>query len=153
MTAYSVLNVNSGYMAIYPNTYEIRVPLIEFQAFYYDTSSSGIPSTLTGGIWVGTAVSSGSAYTPVPLRQGSPTSTATAKVGYTSSVPTNQLANYITTLYDSAANFTYQPPFDTIIQPGSMLLIEWNFPTTGGTAFAGGGVTVFYEELRLSWHF
>lgn len=156
MTAYSVVSTVSGaglgYMAVTPVSYEIKIPQIQFTGSWYD-GVSNTQSVFTATVSYGTGITTtgGASVTPTPLRQGAVAATATAKTGITSvSSLGNNTADYANV--GGSVSFNYQPPFDFIVHPGSVLIVSFlsSLAPSGGIVL-DMACSVFFEELRLSW--
>jgi hypothetical protein len=137
-------------VAVYPVTYEIRVSQIVLQGF--DQPASGVPG---GNFQVYIAVTGpsalvgGTAITPFALRGGSPPATATVKTAGTPTGP-GLASAFNTYLSASGLNYTFQTPFDLIVQPGSVVW-AYTYVSAGSGDEIGFSCSVYFEELRLSW--
>ena len=106
----------------------------------------------------GMSVSGGTSITPVPIRGGAPTATATVKAGGTAS----GTSSLLTTMNSGSSSFViigtghtieYAPgnsqwatPFDYIIPVGSGVSVAMQVPTNLIST-----TTFYWEELRLQW--
>jgi hypothetical protein len=169
MTAYvaaSTLDWSGGtvlFFAVRAGTYEIKISRIEY----------GIPG-ISGGSQPTAAIrptiyryttgtiSGGSAITPAPLSQGAPAATSTAAMGQSMTIsgaitrftdlPAQSISSGATTVSSVGGFGTYTPAFDCTISPGSVFVLQMGWSLSGGgTATAVAGV--YFEELRLAWHY
>jgi hypothetical protein len=158
--AYGTVTGSSGQVSVElfvaPGTYEIRVPSIHLDYDVFQANSAVVSATV--GYYTG-GMSGGSTVPVATMRQGAPATTATAKTGATGSgtqfiigtfgagttvPPTPPLTDYA--LDDGS--FIFEPPFDWILSPGTAVFV--NISSFGSTTL---DVVIFYEELRLSWHY
>jgi hypothetical protein len=131
-------------LAVTAGSYEMRVPQVTISV---GTTGTGVVCAGVVNYYTGTA-SGGSTVAVTPLREGSVAATATAKSGGTALGTQNILAEQGGT---GGLNFTYQPPFDTIISPGSTLLVTLTISTA--EVQQSLSIVAYFEELRLSWHY
>jgi hypothetical protein len=174
MTAYAVSTseTNAGTSAISlfvsPGTYEIRIPQIVFS--YQSNAFNEVEMTGTVGYYT-SGMSGGSSVGIGPMRQGSPATTATASTGASGSGTFYSLGTYLNGQYTNnsigpnnaiipgvvlfAGSYTFTPPFDLILSPGTALATTLTADAATGGADAGGtlDINIFFEELRLSWHY
>jgi hypothetical protein len=151
MTAYVVGQTftNGQGIVLTANQFEVRVGRIELfatsETFYTITGYSG-------------AGSGGSVLTPLPLRGGAPACTAFTRTGFQAagtesffteiSVGTHE-RNPDNSISGVPASSSYDFPFDYILRPGSSVAIEILLSESGEKQV----ITVYFEELRLSWHY
>lgn len=160
MTAYAAsLFVTSATgnlsVAVTAGSYAIRVPQAQLVGTYGGNSSPGLSalvSTYSGG------ASGGSATTIASMRAGSPAATASAKTNasgsgtqYLLGINNTSVALGGSTFAQTTTSLTFQPPFDVIIAPGQAVVAS--LVPNGVTNCYGAGIVVFFEELRLSWHY
>jgi hypothetical protein len=137
-----------------PVSYEIRVAQVVATYtlnFGDDPSGNPLTETVQGGVnFYSSALTGGTTVTVLPLREGATSTTATSKSNQGSALPSSgvtieEFSNAFT--YVGGSTWTFQPPFDLIVSPGSSIL-AW-FDAQVQTAIVE--FSIFFEELRLSW--
>jgi hypothetical protein len=152
MTAYeattgSALSGTIG-LSVTAATYEARIAQIVFSGGFTDTVG-GTSSVFLANVYSGSTVSGGSAGPGFALRQGAPTGAATVRVSPTVSAFGTQLdAN---AGLGGGFSYTHQSPYDFIISPGTTVVAEMSSSGSGSGTFTELCITIYYEELRLSW--
>lgn len=154
-------------IAISPQSFEIRI--LQVITYLNDvggaiagpnnvayTSSARYTPDITR--YTGTA-SSGTSVTPETLRDGAPTCSSLARTGTTVSI--SGTASIVTVLSQTYAisqardEKLFTPPSDMTMQPGGVLVIQTGtintFGQSGLDVSGKPGLTVYFEELRLSW--
>jgi hypothetical protein len=146
-------HTSAGLVAVTAGSFELKLTRIE--------AWTAPVITVSGDFWAGDvtapisrysgAASGGTAITPLPMRQGAPPSTATGRyanpltVGGTSSL----LAGFYT---GATATSSYDFPLDVTISPGSSIVVQPYLGTTSGNSYEAL-IVIYFEELRLTWHY
>jgi hypothetical protein len=151
MTAYAVNSIGSN-VAVTPVTYQIRVAQVVGNVVGYNSPPNGSPEIGTLQVaYYTSGVTGGTSNPIIPMRQGSPASTATAKYNVTGVGTANIIHSSGATGVDAvSASLSFQPPVDFLISPGSAV---WAQLTGGGPTTVTFNLIIFFEELRLSWHY
>lgn len=161
MTAYlssSTISFSSGgvvWVAVRAGSYELKMSRFEYGIV--GLSGGTAPTAAVRPTiyrYAGASVSGGSATTPMPLRQGAPVTTATARIGQPLTV--TGTSSYLTVcnnhLNTAASLVTYEPVYDLTVSPGSAFVAQFGWQISGGGT-ADLQANVYYEELRLAWHY
>lgn len=158
MTAYAAVYLGGGTattlangIGILANTYQIKINRVEM----FGPGSTAADMNLYR--YAGASISGPATITPVPMRQGGPATTVTAKAGNYSSVSgsatpvtlsgTGSALHTERIASGAATSGNYAFPYDLIISPGSGFLVSLannQYVTT---------LAVYYEELRLAYSF
>lgn len=143
-------------LTISPVSYEIRIIRFEYGLVGLNFGVSGGTATLTPvtGIRYTTGTASGgTAITPSPLRQGSATASATSRYGTVSSTGTQVRVAQMTPIpwTDVPSGAGYDFPLDVTVSPGSVMMFALSSYHSTGTMQIG--LTAYFEELRLAWHY
>lgn len=135
MPSYAITGQLSGsnYVTVKAgSTYAIRLLRIEVGT---GAAYSGLVyKYINGG-----ALTGGTNFTPLAMREGGPASTASGRTGVTAISGTGILISFT-----PGASATYQPPDAVILPAGSSSVLA----ATSGT---NGFVTIYFEELRLAY--
>jgi len=167
MTTYSVTNAPFAFgntsvtqwVGVRAGSYELKVSQIEFTGWNYNH----FYVLASAYRYTGATLSGGTAITPAPLREGSAPATATARAGGSVTGTQIRLSSQYTGGSGNPTPGTNPPvntfgltmnyPFDLTIAAGSAVAIGIYNYTTGSGASGQGSVTIYFEELRLSWHY
>lgn len=154
MTAYAACGTfgpSTGGVAIgvLAGTYPCRIARVELWANFERSQ------TVTN--YSGASFSGGTTVTPLAMRGGAPATTATVKISASMSgtattitaVSAGSFGNTGTTTYGIPGASNYSFPFDYIVPPGSAIYMGNNVVDTQWSSI----LTIYYEELRLSWSF
>jgi hypothetical protein len=172
MTAYvvsaSVSNTGTSFVSLFvsPASFEIRVAQVQYA--YQANAYNEVLMTATAGYY-SSGMSGGSTATIGPMRVGSLAATATAKSGATGSGTFFTMGEYLTGQYVNnsigpdntiiqgviveGGSYTFSPPFDLILSPGTAFATTLRADAATGGDDAGGTlvIVIYFEELRLSW--
>lgn len=170
MTSYSV---NLAAVQGYPNSvyirrvllragsYDIKIYSVQISMLYFN-AANGVYSA--GGTsyfnhYIGSAISGGSSFTPVPMREGSAPSSAsvvyqTATSGGTTFTPGTAVSVSGTPQHlvfePNVSPITYQPPSDVLISAGSVFEVAPIDQVTSITAnLIFSYVTIYFDEYHL----
>jgi hypothetical protein len=150
MTAYSIctiVNSDSGEsVAIQANAYELKIARVEAYNNLIPTNSTFLTAAVSR--YSGSTVSGGSVFTPTALRGGAPAASASCRFGPVSVSGTSALIAKTTVA--AAQTGVVAPPFDLTIPVGSALAVK---TTNNATGTFNALVTIYFEELRLAWHY
>lgn len=133
------------YIAIAPTTYEVLVGRVEL-------SYVGVTGLVSG--WSlsvdrndSSTLSGGSSLTPVTLRGGGPAATSTVKSGTPtiSGTPFNYFES------SQAIPVTREFLYDLTVPAGSVFSVSVH--GGGNSVTSTVSFSVYFEELRLSWHY
>lgn len=152
MTSYAVHVAGSsitGSLGLRAVTYPVRINKILFP-FSYTLSGNGF-FDFTVTLQTGASLSGGTLLPVVPLRQGAPAATATARAG--AITVSGGTARTIQNLAASgsgygASSVEFAPPLDLLINPGDVVHTD---------GLKGGSMTsyptIYFEEIRLAWNY
>lgn len=157
MTAYSAGGFHSGdqvsqtrQVAVRAGEFELKIVRIEVvpTGQLDPTAPYGLGTTMFR--YSGANISGGSVVTPPALRQGGPAASATARMGTVSTSGTSTRLGYFWT--PLLVQGSYDFPFDLTVSVGSAFVVQTVGAGITGT-MTGAQVNVYFEELRLSWHY
>lgn len=147
MTQYSIFSTETGNdMGLKAVTYPIKIARIDI---YNDIEGEALGVDLE--LHTGSTLSGGSSLTIIPMRDGSPSATASARVGSLSySGVTQTLTNLVISATStgqlgfstSVGQSSIQPVLDLVIEPNTVFSIA-------GFVNGQSGATVYFEELRI----
>lgn len=152
MATYVITGAWDKSLALKAVTYEIRVVRVEVENDDYEfNAASGAydyyPLTTDIFRYTSGTPSGGTAVTPSPLRQGAPAATATSWSGATA--PAGTATTVGRNFAGSPSIGTWDPPGDLTLSLGAVLFL----PTPGTITQGAASYQIYFEELRLSWHY
>lgn len=153
----------SKIFALAPQSFEVKIMSIEYGISQVGTSGTNFQSVVRPAAYryTSSSPSGGTALTPVALRQGSATASATSRFGsgtsvsgtsvYIETMPPLGVGNY--GAISDPALATYSFPADFTVSPGSVFVFQTGGFGAGGDGTIGGvfRIFVYFEELRLTW--
>lgn len=149
---YHFSGTENASLCVKAGAYELKIARIEVVT--YGAVEMGFGGNLITSRSVGASLSGGSSLTPVPMRQGSPDASATARFG---AVSVSGTTTFLSQQWIANTSLVgYEFPFDLTVYPGSAAVVTL---APNGTDSSGNPVvtsvllTVYFEELRLSWHY
>lgn len=153
------------YFTVSPVSFEIRIISLEYGFQSVGTTSGTFIAVTRPSVFrcTGSTTSGGSSVPPIAMRQGAPTPSATSRFGpvsvsgtavYVTNVPPLSVGNTTTVLSADPTATTYSFPSDFTIAPGSVFSFQTYF-SVGGSGTIGGDfrMAIYFEELRLAWHY
>jgi hypothetical protein len=157
MTAYvasTVFNIELGQgygpaLTVRAGSYEMKIARIDIGA--QDASGDGDVIQPQISRYINSNPTGGSALTPQPLRQGAPSATATCRAGQLTVPGTGVILASLPDI--PSGSQAYEPPFDCTVSPGSLIHVYIGWHLIGGGSIITAVVNVYFEELRLSWHY
>ena len=142
------------FLTVQPSAFEIKIARVEIGI---NSSLPPAGSHYIGYVdlyrYAGGSTSGGTVVTSPPMRQGGPAATATVRSGGSIS----GTSSFYTRLMGEGplASQTYEFPYDHTVAPGSAFAVRATSNLASGTSppWVQIFLTVYYEELRLSWHY
>lgn len=153
MTAYvasgnvDFTNSNVFWFTVKAGDFPIKLSRVDLAMTWRQSTTSGFRCRCEVHHFDGSNTPSGTTNNITPLREGSVASTAVAKGGGSSPGGTNTIIGYFTVTEISTSS--WEPPVDFIATPGHTFALALLPVTTEQL----DTVTVYFEEIHLSWHF